>query len=160
MTDAKREAIAYLQRKISYPRIAYVNKGEREILRGIIQLLRKPLESGEGEESSRGDDKAMLGQVERCIKVLEAFIDIPDLQAHGEGFYTDTYGALLSFQRTLQKPTPPQTGEGELSEKVWQVLFDGKEALKFNKDEGSQDALADLARKITSLLLTDRAQNG
>lgn len=56
------------------------------------------------------------------------------------------------------KPTPqsekPDRREGPPEgpeEKVWDILFDAREVLEANRDEGWQDALSDIARRIVRL---------
>ena len=39
----------------------------------------------------------------------------------------------------------------KLEEKVWQILFDARDILAVNKDEGKQDALADIAKEVVAL---------
>lgn len=93
----------------------------------IVMDLYERIEELEGKAGNttgevRGLDRAMLGQVNRCLETLEDFIDLPDIQAHGEEFYADIYGALFKFRELLQAQPLSVTRE-EVS-RVWNKIYD------------------------------------
>ena len=66
----------------------------------------KPTPAPQGEPDAQGEgevDRALVHQVPRCLGILEVFIDTPDLQAHGEEFYRDTWGLISDLYNALQK---------------------------------------------------------
>ena len=84
------------------------------------------------------------------------------LKAYCSGYEQGKFDAKMNQyikENPPEKPdTEPDSQGEELEGMVWQALFNGREALKFNKGEGAQDTLADLAKEIVQLLQSRMAE--